>query len=129
MDKVIFFVKQGDPLTSSSLWATGNVSGAYSSAPEIGTSIHLTGGGFDAGVTFKRFDTDNKKWLATISGSSETGATTNLRNLYMQGAGAGKIIPAGTGGTIAGTAAGVSWKITPQPAVTSAVKAGGVVRK
>ncbi|MCX7964992.1 MAG: hypothetical protein N2596_00005, partial [Syntrophorhabdaceae bacterium] len=88
------------------VWATNDVTGQYSAPPALGQAINLTGGGLNAGFTFKQWHTtgDNAgKWLATVSGSG------NLSNMNIQffGASAGKGATS-TSGTINGTAAGLA---------------------
>jgi hypothetical protein len=101
MNDVTFFA----PSTGAppQLWATGNVSGSYTSPPVVitPTPISLSGSGLIADFTFKTWDTETGRWLSTINGTGGFNGSTAF-----QGAGAGIGAAAGSG-DISGTAAGI----------------------
>lgn len=82
------------------IWATGNVSGSYTSDPALHNPVTLTGGGLAADFIPRTWDTVNGQWRSEIRGTGGFNGSAGF-----QGAGAGTI---NTGaGTISGTAAGL----------------------
>lgn len=126
MTDTIFFAPSNG--AAPKIWATGNVSGSYTSAPSIGIGVNLTGSGLNATFTPQAWDTTNNKWLSTVNGSGNLSGGSYIGPVnMMSGAGAGKIesapstIVVGGGGTsdqlptiivvpgtISGTAAGIA---------------------
>jgi hypothetical protein len=99
-DTIFFASATGD---KAQLWATGNVSGAYSTMPYTNTPIPLSdGSGRSANFTFRNWDTASGKWLSSINGTGGFNGSTTFRGA---GAGTGATTAAGT---ITGTAAGIA---------------------
>ncbi len=93
------------------VWATNNVSGAYSSTP-VGVTVPLSGGGLTADFAIQQMNAANK-WLATVKNGSGalTGGgnpTTYTGSIQFKGAGAGTYTGTATSGTFSGTAAGIA---------------------
>jgi hypothetical protein len=99
------------------IWATSGVSGTYTGNPQNQTA-QISGGGLQAAFTMNTWDTQNGKWLSTITNgrgnlSSSVQWPPNSQNqpytgyINFRGAGAGRIDTLGSG-TFSGTAAGVA---------------------
>jgi hypothetical protein len=90
------------------LWATDNITGAYSAAPAIGVAVPISGGGLSADFTVRHWDaTTDNSWLSTIdSGSGTLSGGSYSGPVTFEGVGSGSI---NTGaGTFTGTGAGVA---------------------
>ncbi|GAG07816.1 unnamed protein product, partial [marine sediment metagenome] len=102
MNDVTFFAYSiGD---DPRIWATNDVGGTYSSIPETGHTVNLSGGGLNADFETNTWDSGN--WGANVSGSgtySGTG-TMNGSSIQMNGGAAGTY----TDGSFTGTGAGVA---------------------
>jgi hypothetical protein len=99
LNNVIFLANNSG--AKALIWATGNVSGTYTSTPSVGSPITLLGDKGSVDFTFKKWESN--KWLAEIQGSGINLGSAPNDNLKVQGVGAGTY----TGGTISGTAAGI----------------------
>ena len=106
MNDVIFFAPNNGQ--APGIWATGNVNGTYSTAPNLGQAVTLAGNGLTTSFTPQTWDTGANKWAATVNGGGTYTGTGTMNNttVQMNGAGAGTI---NTGdSTFAGTAAGTA---------------------
>ncbi|MEI6315394.1 MAG: hypothetical protein WCO89_11030 [Syntrophus sp. (in: bacteria)] len=101
MSNVKFFAYSSGAVPQ--IWATNGVTGTAVGTP-AGTA-NLSGGGLSANFTMKNWDTNNNKWMATVTNGagSITGGGTNVQNLKFRGAAAGNI----SGNNFSGTGAGV----------------------
>jgi hypothetical protein len=100
MNDVIFFANQAGQ--KAAMWATGSVSGTYSSTPMVGTAVTLSGSA--GSVDFTPRVWQDGKWLATISGSGINVGSAPNNSLTINGAGAGTYSSGSLSGTAAGTA-------------------------
>jgi hypothetical protein len=105
MNNVIFFAPNHGQRPQ--IWATGNVSGAYTGNPSF-LSVPLSGNGLSVSFNIQQWNTNTNQWLSTIPNGtgSITGGGLNVQNLNFKGAGAGTINQGA--GTFSGTAAGVA---------------------
>jgi hypothetical protein len=95
------------------IWATNNVNGSFSSAPSIGLTVPMSGGGLNA--DFRVNNWANSKWgadvlngVGTLNRTDVPGATVNLKF----GGNAAGTYTGTSSGTLAGTASGTA-KSTP----------------
>ncbi|HOK07230.1 MAG TPA: FecR domain-containing protein [Syntrophales bacterium] len=95
------------------LWATNSVAGQAKVSNPTGATVDLSGnsGQLSATFTMKNWDTNNNKWLGSVTngqGRIDTPVipNPNLQNLRFRGAAAGTI----NGNSFSGTAAGVVHK-------------------
>lgn len=103
MNDVTFFSYSAG--AAPEIWATGDVSGTWIAAPEIGHSVNLSGGGLNAGFDVTRWN-DNQ-WGANVSGNGTLTRTdiSGTSNIQFSGTANGKY--SGTAsGAFSGTAAG-----------------------
>jgi hypothetical protein len=103
LNDVIFLANQAG--AKALIWATGNVSGTYTSEPTVGSPITLSSStsGVSGSVDFTFKKWESNKWLAEIQGSGINLGSAPNDNLQIKGVGAGRY----SGGTISGTAAGI----------------------
>jgi len=90
------------------IWATKNITGAYTAAPTLNAPITLTGGNISASFTPVRWD--NGKWGATVNGGgnlSSVGGAGYTGSVQFNGGAAGSYTGAGSG-TFSGTGAGTA---------------------
>jgi hypothetical protein len=90
------------------IWATGSVSGSYSTSP-LNQTATLSGGGLSASFNMKAWNTASNAWVATITngmGNLSGGAQPYSGYITFRGAGAGRITPSSS--TFSGTASGVA---------------------
>jgi hypothetical protein len=102
MNDVIFFAYTAGQ--APSIWATGNVSGSYSTNPVPGAQVVLDGAGFGNSVVFdveRWAGVPGGKWAAKVNGNGTVGGFP----VNMKGGAAGNI---NAGATFSGTAAGVA---------------------
>lgn len=85
------------------IWATGSVSGQYSTAPAVNQPITLSGSSVNVDFTFKHWNQTNNTWLSVVNGSGTVGSHNGV---VLSGAGAGSINQSAK--TISGTAAGIA---------------------
>jgi hypothetical protein len=106
LNDVIFLANQKG--AKALIWATGNVSGTYTSPPSVGSTITLSSSTSEVsgsvGFTFKKWE--SYKWLAEIQGTGINLGSSPNDNLKVQGVGAGRYSDS-TSGEISGTAAGI----------------------
>ena len=89
------------------IWATNNVTGAYTAAPQIGVSVPLSGGGLSADFNVRTWG--NSNWGANIdNGQGILNRTDNGSTIDLQFSGGA----AGTydSGNFSGTGAGIAGK-------------------
>ncbi len=102
MSDVIFFASNA--LAKPTIWATGSVTGNYSTPPSLGSPIGLSGSGLNANFTFQGWNPGGApgNWVAGVNGTGGfNGSTTFSGAAAGTGAGSGS-------GSISGTGAGVA---------------------
>jgi len=99
MNNVIFFAYSSG--LAPKIWATGDVNGTYTAAPNIGTAVSLAGSGLNADFTVRNWTGGN--WASTVNGSGTLSGGSYNGTVNFQGAAAGTY----GSGSLSGTGAGV----------------------